>query len=54
MKLTKKLTSLLFISFLMFGCSNPSPNTIEPQITIEKPSQETELSLQTVEKTNQQ
>lgn len=50
MKLTKKLTSLLFISFFIFGCSAPSQNTIEPQITIEEPSQETEIRLQTVEK----
>ena len=50
MKFTKKLTSLLFISFLIFGCSNPSPNTIEPQITIEELPQETEIRLQTVEK----
>ena len=50
MKFTKKLTSLLFISLFIFGCSAPSPNTMEPQITIEELPQDTEIRLQTVEK----
>jgi len=50
MKSRQKLIGLLLISFFIFGCSTPSQNTIEPQITIEEPSQETEITPKTVEK----